>query len=140
LLKLTDGRFSLTEIAAGTPVVVLTTQGVKSGQPRTSHLLGIPFDDNIAVIGTNFAQAGTPKWVHNLLREPRATVSYRRSQVAVIARRVHGSEYDHVFAAGALVYPGYAVYRARLAERPPTAFVLEPVTGQTTRTTTGGRT
>ena len=140
LLNLTGGRFSLTEIAAGTPVISLTTRGAKSGRPRTSLLLGIPLDENLAVIGTNFAQPGTPKWVGNLLNDPLATVSYRRSKAPVFARAVHGSEYEQVFAAAALVYPGYAVYRSRLTKRPPEVFVLEPRAGQTSRTTTGGLT
>jgi deazaflavin-dependent oxidoreductase (nitroreductase family) len=131
LLKLTDGRLSMSEIAAGTPVIVLTIRGARSGEPRTCHLLGIPLVDTMAIIGTNFAQTGTPSWVHNLLAQPRATVAYRRSQVVVIARAVSGSEYEQVFAAAALIYPGYSAYRARLTDRPPKAFVLEPDTTET---------
>lgn len=134
LLKRTNGRLSLSEIAGGTPVIVLTTRGARSGEPRSCHLLGIPLVDTLAIIGTNFAQTGTPSWVHNLLAQPRATVAYRRSQVVVIARAVSGSEYEQVFAAAALVYPGYRAYRARMTHRPPRAFVLEPETTETTVT------
>ena len=132
LLALSNDRFSLSEIAAGTPVIVLTTRGARSDQLRTCHLLGIPVDDKVAVIGTNFAQTRTPAWVYNLLREPRATVAYRGSMVEVTARPVDGSEYDQVFAAAALIYHGYAVYRARLTKRQPRVFILEPVPKPTT--------
>jgi len=125
VLRLTRGRTSWSEIAAGTPVLVLTTRGARSGEPRTSHLLGIPVGDTLALIGTNFAQAGTPAWVHNLLVDPRATITYRRSQVAVNAREVAGTEYEQVFAAAALLYPGYGAYRSRLTHRQPKVFVLE---------------
>lgn len=71
------------------------------------------------IIGTNFAQTETPSWVHNLLAEPRAIVTYRRSRVDAIARAVTGSEYEQVFAAAALVYPGFGAYRAHLTHRQP---------------------
>ena len=125
VMRLSDGGTSLSEIAAGTPVLVLTTRGARSGEPRTSYLLGIPVGDTLALIGTNFAQAGTPAWVHNLLVNPRATITYRRSQLVVQAREVFGTEYEQVFAAAALLYPGYAAYRTRLTDREPKVFVLE---------------
>ena len=125
LLSLSNGRFSLSEVVAGTPVISLTTTGAKSGRTRTAYLLAIPVDDHVAVIGTNFAQTETPGWVHNLRRQPEGTVTYRGQQVGVVAREVEGSEYERVFAAAALIYPGYAVYRARLTQRQPKVFMLD---------------
>lgn len=132
VLRFTDGRTSLSEIAAGTPVIVLTTRGARSGEPRTSHLLGIPVGDTLALIGTNFAEAQTPSWVHNLLVNPRATVTYRRSRVVVSAREVSGPEYEQVYAAASLIYPGYVAYRTRLTAREPKVFVLEADTAAST--------
>ncbi len=132
ILRVTAGRTSLSEIAAGTPVIVLTTRGARSGEPRTSHLLGIPVGDTLALIGTNFAEPRTPSWVHNLLVHPRATVTYRHSQVVVSAREVSGAEYEQVYAAAALIYPGYSAYRNRLTAREPKVFVLEADTTAST--------
>ena len=128
VMRLSRGRTSLSEIAAGTPVIVLTTRGARSGEPRTGLLLGIPLVNALALIGTNFAQPGTPSWVHNLQAHPHATVSYRQARVVVNAREVSGAEYEQVFAAAALIYPGYGAYRARLTDRRPKVFVLEPDT------------
>ena len=128
LLDLSGGRISLAELVAGTPLITLTTRGARSGVLRTHHLLGIPFAGTIAVIGTNFGRATTPAWVHNLLADSRASVSYRRARVAVLAREAAGSEYEEVFAAASRVYAGYDAYRARLAHRRPKVFVLEPAT------------
>lgn len=132
VLKLTGGRTSLSEIAAGTPVIALTTRGARSGEPRTILLLGVPVGDALALIGTNFAEGRTPSWVHNLRVDPRATVRYRRAQIAVTAREVTGAEYERVFAAAALVYTGYGAYRARLTGRVPRVFVLHPDTNSAT--------
>ena len=125
LLKLTGGRISVSELVAGTPVITLTTRGARTGQARTSHLLGIPVANTVALIGSNFGQEETPSWVYNLMAEPRARVSYRQSQIGVIARPVSGSEYEQVFAAAALISPGYGAYRARLVSRQLKVFVLE---------------
>ena len=132
VLRFTGGRTSLSEIAAGTPVIILTTRGARSGEPRTSHLLGVPVGDTLAVIGTNFAEPRTPSWVHNLLVDPRATVSYRQSRIVVTAREVAGAEYEQIFAAAALLYPGYGAYRTRLSDRVPRVFVLRADTTATT--------
>jgi deazaflavin-dependent oxidoreductase (nitroreductase family) len=80
--------------------------------------------DTLALIGTNFAEARTPSWVHNLLVHPQATLTYRGSQIVVTAREVTGAEYEQIFAAAALIYPGYGAYRTRLTNRVPKVFVL----------------
>ena len=136
LLSLSNGRFSLSEVVAGTPVISLTTRGAKSGQLRTAYLLAIPVDEKVAVIGTNFAQKDTPGWVHNLRRHPGGTVNFRGQRLEVVAREVEGPEYERVFAAAALVYPGFAVYRARLTERRPKVFMLERSENDDARTMT----
>ena len=69
------------EVLAGLPVLDLTTTGRKSGQPRTSHLISIPIDDTLALLGTNFGQPATPAWVLNLEADPKATVRYRDQTV-----------------------------------------------------------
>ena len=126
LLALSGGRISLAELVAGTPLIALTTRGARTGVLRTAHLVGIPIADTIAVIGTNFARSATPTWVHNLLADPSASVTYRRARIGVTAREVAGTEYEQVFAAASLIYPVFGVYRARLGHRPPKVFILEP--------------
>jgi deazaflavin-dependent oxidoreductase (nitroreductase family) len=126
LLALSGGRISLAELVAGTPLIALTTRGARTGALRTHHLVGIPVTDTIAVIGTNFARSATPAWVHNLLADPTALVTYRRARIGVTAREVAGAEYEQVFAAASLIYPVFGVYRARLSHRPPKVFILEP--------------
>ena len=64
--KLTRGRTTVPEVLAGLPVLDVTTTGRKSGQPRTSHLIPVPFEGSLALLGTNFGQPSTPAWVLNL--------------------------------------------------------------------------
>jgi deazaflavin-dependent oxidoreductase (nitroreductase family) len=126
VFSLSKGRLTVPGMMAGLPVLMVVTTGVKSGQQRVSPLLGIPIDDQIAIIGTNFGQAHTPGWVYNIEAEPRVGVRYRDREVSAIARPASDQEYDEVFARAAAVYPGYRKYRQRIVGRTVRVFVLEP--------------
>lgn len=60
LFKVTKGRWTTPEILAGLPVIMVTTTGRKSGERRTSPLVGVPVGDDLAIVGTNFGQPRTP--------------------------------------------------------------------------------
>jgi deazaflavin-dependent oxidoreductase (nitroreductase family) len=114
--RLTRGRTSVPELLAGLPVLDMTTTGRKSGERRTTHLIAIPLDGELAVIGSNFGQAATPGWVFNLEADPRATAAYRNRSVAVVARPADDAEFEQVLRNAAPLYGGYAKYRARIGE------------------------
>ena len=126
--RLSRGRTSAPQLLAGLAVLDLTTTGRKSGQPRTSHLIGFPHGESIALLGTNFGQESTPAWVHNLEADPSATVSYRSRSVAVVARSATQAELEQVVAEAARRYVGYARYRDRIGTRRRLrVFLLDPV-------------
>lgn len=125
LFKVTNGRITLAGILAGLPVIMLTTTGAKSGKQRTMPLLGIPLDDNIAVIGSNYGQKATPGWVYNLRANSLATVGCGSKEVAVSARRATGDETERAFQNGATFYGGYKKYRIRADHREIQVFILE---------------
>lgn len=126
--RLTRGRHSAPGLLAGLEVLDVTTTGRRSGQRRTSHLIATPYDDTLALLGTNFGQGATPAWALNLEADPRATLSYRGVAREVVARAATPAEADEVFALAARFYPGYARYRRRVGDRRRVrVFVLEPV-------------
>lgn len=126
LYKRTDGRLTVPGLMAGLPVIMLTTTGAKSGEPRSMPLVGIPLGDDLAVIGSNYGQQRTPGWVYNLEADPAATVAYRDRSVEVTARAASAEEADEAFEIAATFYPGYGKYRARASHRTIRVFVLEP--------------
>lgn len=117
---------TLPEVFASVPVVQVTTTGRRTGRPRTSHLVAIPHEEGVAVIGTNFAQGDTPAWVLNLEADPTATVSFRGRSVEVDARPATPAERETIMALADSTYSGYRVYRERIASRKIRVFVLEP--------------
>jgi deazaflavin-dependent oxidoreductase (nitroreductase family) len=130
LFRASNGRWSGPGVLAGVPVIMLTTTGAKSGQPRSMPLVGIPMGDDgrddLAIIGSNYGQQRTPGWVYNLEADPHATVAYRDRSVDVVARPATDAEADRAFEIGARIYPGYAKYRERASHRVIRVFVLEP--------------
>ncbi len=124
--RLTRGRHSAPGVLTGLAVLDVTTTGRKSGQRRTSHLIATPFEETLALLGTNFGQESTPAWALNLEAEPRATVSYRGTSREVMARPATAAEADEIFTRAATFYPGYGNYRERIGERRRIrVFVLE---------------
>lgn len=123
--RLSRGRVSAPEALAGLPVLDLTTTGRRSGSPRTSHLISIPVGGDLAVLGTNFGQPRTPAWVLNLEAEPRATATYRRRTVAVVARPASADETREVMERSRAIYGGYEKYQQRISGRRVRIFVLE---------------
>ncbi len=124
--RVTRGRSHLPDLLAGLPVLELTSTGRRSGQPRKTHLIAVPVDDTIALLGTNFGQAGTPAWVFNLEAEPRAKVTYRGVSREIVARPAEPVEQERVLDLSGGVYGGYAKYQQRITGRRLRIFLLEP--------------
>lgn len=126
LFRVTKGRLTVPGLMAGLPVIMLTTTGAKTGEERTMPLVGIPLDDEIAVIGSNYGQKSTPGWVYNLRAEPDAEVAHGSASVEVTARPATEAETDRAFEAGAAFYGGFPEYRERASHREIEVFILEP--------------
>jgi deazaflavin-dependent oxidoreductase (nitroreductase family) len=126
LYRLTKGRLTVAGLMAGLPVIMMTTTGARTGKDRTMPLLGIPMDDDLAVIGSNYGQKATPGWVYNLRAQPEATVERGSKSVEVVARSATAAETERAFEAGAAFYGGFLKYRARASHREIEVFVLEP--------------
>lgn len=58
----------------GADLLLLTTTGAKSGQPRLSPLAFFRIDGKLLVIGSFAGAPNDPAWVHNLRANPRAHV------------------------------------------------------------------
>lgn len=124
--RYSDGRLSVPKVMAGLPVLVLTSTGRRSGQPRSTHLIAVPMDDTLALLGTNFGQRRTPTWVLNLEADPRAAVTHQGTTRPVVARPATEAERAQVLASSAHVYGGYLKYQRRITGRKLRIFVLEP--------------
>ncbi|MDG3016647.1 nitroreductase/quinone reductase family protein [Speluncibacter jeojiensis] len=97
----------------GAPVVLLTTTGRKSGQPRISPLLYVREDDRIFVAGSNFGGERHPGWTANLRADPHATVTIGGRDLPVRATELKGEERERIYAEFMEMVRVYDVYRGR---------------------------
>jgi deazaflavin-dependent oxidoreductase (nitroreductase family) len=123
--RLSKGRTSAPELLAGLPVLDITTTGRRSGAPRRTHLIAVPYADTLALLGTNFGQRSTPAWVLNLEADPRLSVTHHGTTIHATARAATPEEESAVLAASAGVYGGYLKYHGRITRRRLRIFVLE---------------
>src|SRR3954451_24715628 len=63
LYRVTGGRIG--HKSPEGPMLLLTTTGRKSGQPRTHPLLYKPDGENCVVVGSNGGRPEMPQWVRN---------------------------------------------------------------------------
>jgi deazaflavin-dependent oxidoreductase (nitroreductase family) len=119
------GRTTAPAVLAGLPVITVTTTGAKTGKKRTSPLVGIPSKGGVAVVGTNFGQARTPGWYHNLRSDPEAEVRYQRVVVPAVAREASGDERDAIITRAEGIYAGFSAYQERIDTREIHVMVLD---------------
>ena len=125
--RLTRGRHTFASLLSGIPVVLLTTTGARSGQPRTVPVLGLPTADGIAVIASNFGQRRHPGWYHNLRATPEGTAALDGRSYRFRAVEAEGERRQRIWDQGLRVYPGWSQYERRASHRQIAVFVLEPV-------------
>ncbi len=116
-LRATGGRGTLSGWVSGLPVVRLTTTGARTGQPRTTPVLGIPGGDALIVIAANFGETRNPSWYHNLRAHPLATITYRGTACTCTATELTGADRDRRFAQAVRLNPGWLRFRERAGPR-----------------------
>src|SRR5436305_9809121 len=123
--RLTRGRHTFSSLVSGMPVVMLTTTGAKTGNPRTVPVLGIPTDGTIAIIASNFGKYRHPAWYHNLQAHPQADVVIEGTHRRVRASEAEGDLRTRIWQEALRVYPGFGEYERRAAHRHISVFVLQ---------------
>jgi deazaflavin-dependent oxidoreductase (nitroreductase family) len=125
--RITRGRHTFASLLSGIPVVMLTTTGARSGEPRTVPVLGLPTADGLAVIASNFGQRRHPAWYFNLRAKPEGVVTVDGRSRRFRAVEVEGDRRREIWAQALLVYPGWSQYERRASNRQIAIFVLDPV-------------
>ena len=77
--RLSRGRTTLSAWVSGLPIVMLTTTGARTGQPRTLPVLGLTEGDRLVLIASNFGRTSNPGWYHNLRAHPEAVITWQGS-------------------------------------------------------------
>jgi deazaflavin-dependent oxidoreductase (nitroreductase family) len=127
LLRLTGGRVSS---VYPVPIMLLTTTGAKTGQPRTLPLLYITDGDAIILIASNYGKTSHPAWYRNLVVHPKVDVlAGTRSGTYVAAEITDALERDRAWDLALDMYAGYGDYEGRAGDRTIPLVRLERTVG-----------
>ena len=110
----------------GADLLLLTTTGAKSGQPRLSPLAYFRIDGKLLIIGSFAGADVNPAWVHNLRTNPSAHVEIGSESSDVTARELPLAERDELFPKITAAAPGFAEYQSKTTRVIP-VFELQPV-------------
>jgi deazaflavin-dependent oxidoreductase (nitroreductase family) len=123
LLRLSGGRIGAKVV--GMPVLLLTTQGRKSGRPRSCALTYLAKDGAYVVVASYLGEPRHPAWWLNLEAHPDAEVEIGGRKQRVRARRATGEERERLWKEVVAVNADYAEYQTRTTRDIPVV-VLEP--------------
>jgi deazaflavin-dependent oxidoreductase (nitroreductase family) len=91
----------------GPPVLLLTTTGRRSGQPRTVAVGHLRDGDDVIVAGSNGGLPPMPAWVLNLRAHSEAEVELGRERIPVRAEWLEGVEFEQQWKRLVTAYPLY---------------------------------
>ncbi len=97
----------------GTPVMLLTTKGRKSGRPRTVPVLYLRDGHDLILVASKAGTSKHPHWFKNLKAEPRVEVEIGQERQAMTALRVSAEQKDALWPELVKMYPDFADYQAR---------------------------
>lgn len=125
-LRANGGRASSGPFKGG-DVLILTTTGARTGEPRENPLAFSRDNGHLVVVASKGGAPTNPAWFHNLVANPIVTVEALGEKYDARARVVDGDdEYERLYAEHARKMPGFNDYRRRTSRRIP-VIVLERV-------------
>ena len=128
LYESSGGTKGNTLMDTGMPVIVLTTQGAKSGRIRKTPLMRVEHEGRYAAVASLGGAPKHPVWYHNVKADPLVELQDGPVKRDFRAREVTGSEKDEWWERAVAAYPPYAEYQEK-TDRVIPVFVLEPVDG-----------
>ncbi len=126
LMRASRGRLKL---PSGSPTVLLTHTGAKSGKRRTTPLVYFTDGPNVVLIASQTGKPKHPGWLHNLRANPAVELWAGGRGGHYRAREAEGEERERLWRLATQLYPGYDDYqrRADTAGRRIPVVVCEPL-------------
>ena len=124
LVRATGGR--LGGQLGSQSILLLTTTGRRSSQPRTTPLAYYRDGPRYVVVASNWGKGSHPDWLLNLQRQPRAAIQVGGRSLPVTARQSVGDEYARLWQLASQRNPQYLTYQKNTARRIPVV-ILTPL-------------
>jgi deazaflavin-dependent oxidoreductase (nitroreductase family) len=101
------------------PLLLLTTTGARSGQPRTVPMMYVPDEDRLLVIASNAGAPRHPDWYRNLTADPRVTVEVAGDWYEATAVATAGEERERLWGRIVEQYPFFGDHQAQVERTIP---------------------
>jgi deazaflavin-dependent oxidoreductase (nitroreductase family) len=110
------------------PVLLLTTTGARTGEPRVTPLNFSVDGDRLVVIASKGGSASDPSWYRNLVANPEVTIELGSETFSARATTAEEPERTRLFDRQAAVMSFFDGYRRRVKTRqiPVVVFEAEP--------------
>jgi deazaflavin-dependent oxidoreductase (nitroreductase family) len=120
-------RRVIEQFRAGGPVdgmtrdrlVLLTTTGARTGQPRTTPMMFHRDGDRVIVMASNAGAPKAPDWYRNLQADPRVVVEIGDDVHDALATTLDGEERVRVWASLTAKYPFFIDQEAKAGRQIP---------------------
>ena len=97
----------------GRAVMILTTTGAKSGEPREAVVSFSRDGDDYVVVGSKSGEPEDPAWFTNLVANPVVTVEADGLTFQASAKVAEGADRDALWDRHAAEFPGFAEYPSK---------------------------
>jgi deazaflavin-dependent oxidoreductase (nitroreductase family) len=99
------------------PLLLLTTIGARSGQPRTSPMMYVADGEQLVVVASNAGAAKHPAWLHNLIANPHVVVEALGEEYPAQASVLAGEERERLWERITADHPFFAEYQVKAGNR-----------------------
>jgi deazaflavin-dependent oxidoreductase (nitroreductase family) len=114
------GQRANTLLETGLPVIIVTTQGNKSGKLRKTPLMRVEHEGKYALVASKGGAPEHPVWYHNLKADPSAVrLQDGPEPFDVEVTEVSGPERAEWWERAVAAYPPYAEYQTKTERQIP---------------------
>jgi len=97
----------------GTEILLLTTTGRRSGEPRTTPLIHRTDGGRWVIVASKGGAPEDPAWFSNMQADPDATIQVLAEEIPVRMSVAEGEERERLWKLMTEVWPAYDEYQAK---------------------------
>lgn len=109
----------------GSPIVLMTLRGAKSGKLRYTPVMRVEHGGRYAVVASKGGAPEHPTWYYNIKAHPEFRLQDGTVTKDYVAREVEGAERAEWWQRAVEAFPSYGEYQEKTDRQIP-VFVLEP--------------